>query len=125
MSGNDRLVYSTERGRIGKSMEKPGRKKAPSSAHARPGSPAGRGVRIRREVKGRGGKTVCVIDGLPLDDAGLKSLLKRLKSRLGAGGAVKNGSLEIQGDHREKLLQLIEKEGYRVKLAGAAIPLAR
>jgi len=123
MSDNNRLVYSTERGRIGK--EKTGRKKVPAFDHTGVGSPAGRGVRIRREVKGRGGKTVCVIDALPLDDAGLKSLLKRLKSRLGAGGAVKNGRLEIQGDHREKLLQLLEKEGYRAKLAGAAIPLNR
>jgi translation initiation factor 1 len=69
-------------------------------------------------VKGRGGKTVCVVDGLALNDAELKSLLKTLKGKLGTGGAVKSGCLEIQGDHRDKLLQLLEKEGYKAKFAG-------
>jgi len=116
MNDKLRLVYSTEHGQVAKAMKK-NKKNKPS-----PGVPTGnrakQGVRIRRESKGRGGKTVCVIDGLPLSDAELKVFLKKLKGQLGTGGAIKNGSLEIQGDHREKLLQLLEKEGYKAKLAG-------
>ncbi len=76
------------------------------------------GVRIRREHKGRGGKTVSVIDGLALSEAEARALLKRLKGRLGTGGTFRNGVLEIQGDHREALRSLLEAEGHAVKLAG-------
>ncbi|MCK5308518.1 MAG: translation initiation factor [Zetaproteobacteria bacterium] len=81
-------------------------------------NPNKQGVRIRRESKGRGGKCVSVIDGLPLDEKGMKTVLKKLKGQLGTGGAVKGGSVEIQGDHREKLLLLLEKEGHKARLAG-------
>jgi len=122
MSDNRRLVYSTEHGSLDKPMQKKvgsGKKKRRQS----PGAPAiknpnKQGVRIRRESRGRGGKTVSVIDGIALDELSLKQLLKKLKSQLGTGGAVKNGALEIQGDHREKLLVLLEKNGYKARLAG-------
>jgi len=81
-------------------------------------NPNKQGIRIRRESKGRGGKTVSVIEGLVLNDPALKQLLKQLKGQLGTGGAVKNGTLEIQGDHRDKLLLLLESHGYIAKLAG-------
>jgi len=121
--GEDRkLVYSTEHGSLDKPMQKnrPGGKKGRKQSTTAPviKNPNKQGVRIRRESKGRGGKTVCLIDGLPLDDNGLKTVLKKLKGQLGTGGAVKGGCLEIQGDHREKLLQLLEKLGYAAKLAG-------
>jgi len=116
MNDKLRLVYSTEQGQVAKAMKK--KKKNKLSPTVQTGNKGKQGIRIRREVKGRGGKTVCVIDGLPLPDAELKVFLKKLKGQLGAGGAIKNSSLEIQGDHREKLLQLLEKEGYRAKLAG-------
>ncbi len=119
MVNNKLLVYSTEHGSLGKPMRDAGKKKSKRQARTIAiTNPPKHGVRIRREVKGRGGKTVSVIDGLPLSDEGLKALLKKLKGQLGTGGAIKNGSLEIQGDHREKLLYMLEKGGYKSKLAG-------
>jgi translation initiation factor 1 len=75
-------------------------------------------VRIRRETSGRKGKAVTTISGVPRVEAELKVLLKKLKQGCGSGGAVKEGVIEIQGDHREKLKTLLEKEGFTVKLAG-------
>ncbi len=120
MSDDRRLVYSTEHGSLDKAMPKRGKKAGKQSQKRTTAiqNPHKQGIRIRRESKGRGGKTVSVIDGLPLDGPALKSLLKQLKAALGTGGAVKNGALEIQGDHREKLLLLLEKHGYKSKLAG-------
>jgi translation initiation factor 1 len=119
MAEKGRLVYSTEHGQIGKPMPAKRKKKSaqPSTA-ANIKNPAKQGVRIARESKGRGGKTVCVISGLNLPDAELKTLLKHLKGKLGTGGAVKDHNIEIQGDHRDKLLVLLEKEGHKAKLAG-------
>jgi len=114
---SDRLVYSTQYGQLDKPVRSKGKKKSKPRASSVK-SPAKQGVRIRREVKGRGGKTVCVIDGLILPESALKLLLKHLKGVLGTGGAIKNGALEIQGDHRDKLLRLLEQAGHKVKLAG-------
>lgn len=122
MGDNDRLVYSTEQGSLDKPMQKnrvagkKSRKQAAAASAIK--NPNKQGVRIRRESKGRGGKTVCIVDGLTLNDDGLKKLLKTLKGQLGTGGAVKDRCLEIQGDHREKLLQLLEKQGIKGKLSG-------
>jgi len=121
MSDKGRLVYSTEHGQIGKPMEKRGGKKNRAQAsRAETGirNPAKQGVRISRESKGRGGKTVCVIRGLMLPAEQMKDLLKRLKGQLGTGGAIKEGCIEIQGDHRDKLLALLEAEGHKAKAAG-------
>jgi len=122
MGDNRRLVYSTEHGSLDKPMQKKGaagkKKRRQPAASPLIRNPNKQGVRIRRESRGRGGKTVSVIDGIALDDLSLKQLLKKLKSQLGSGGSVKNGTLEIQGDHREKLLVLLEKNGYKARLAG-------
>jgi len=75
-------------------------------------------VRIRRETSGRKGKAVTTISGVPMTESELKKLLKKLKQGCGSGGAVKEGVIEIQGDHRDKLKTLLEKEGFTVKLAG-------
>ena len=75
-------------------------------------------VRIHRETKGRGGKGVCVITGLPLAEAPLKELARQLKQHCGTGGTVKDDVIEIQGDQREKIKLFLEKTGYKVKLAG-------
>ena len=75
-------------------------------------------ARIHREVGGRGGKTVTVVRGLRLDPAALAALCKRLKSACGTGGTVKDGTLELQGDHRDALGPLLAKEGFESKLAG-------
>lgn len=75
-------------------------------------------VRIRRETKGRGGKTVTLITGIPLTGDQLKVLAKTLKKICGTGGAVKGQVIEIQGDQRQKCKKNLEKSGYSVKLAG-------
>lgn len=75
-------------------------------------------VRIRRETSGRKGKGVTTVSGIPLPEAELKTLAKKLKKTCGTGGALKDGIVEIQGDHREKLKAMLEKEGFTVKLAG-------
>ena len=75
-------------------------------------------VRIKRDSKGRKGKTVTLITGLPLADDALHSLLSELKRRCGTGGALKDGVLEIQGDHRETLLTELKKRGFNAKIAG-------
>jgi len=75
-------------------------------------------VRLHRETKGRGGKAVTVVRGLPLAPAALKSLARTLKKRCGVGGAVKGDDIEIQGDQRELLKAELEKQGFAVKLAG-------
>lgn len=122
MNDDRRVVYSTEHGQLGKPMSdnKRGKKKdrQDTSNPQATKNPAKQGIRIRRESKGRGGKTVSIIDGLPLAEKELKVLLKKLKAQLGTGGALKNGALEIQGEHRDKLLVLLEKEGHQAKLSG-------
>jgi len=75
-------------------------------------------VRVGREVAGRAGKGVSVITGLPLEAAALEALATRLKKLCGAGGAVKNGVIEIQGDHRARLVSELLKLGYAAKQAG-------
>ncbi len=73
---------------------------------------------IRREKKGRGGKTVTVIYDLKLTPDDLKSLAKQLKQACGTGGTVKDGVIEIQGDHREKIAERLKGLGYKTKFAG-------
>jgi len=75
-------------------------------------------VRVGREVAGRAGKGVSVITGLPLEAAALEALATRLKKLCGAGGAVRNGVIEIQGEHRARLVSELLKLGYEAKQAG-------
>lgn len=101
-----KLVYSTEIGRIKESA-------APENI------PSGDGiVRIQRQVSGRKGKGVSVISGLGLNKLELAQLAAELKKRCGCGGSVKDYSIEIQGDHRALLKQLLEDKGFKVKLSG-------
>ena len=118
---NSRLVYSTESGRICPSCGNPATKctcKKKKAAKKQPIYPDDGIVRIRREVKGRKGKTVTAVFGVPLNDKELKEFAKILKRKCGTGGSVKDGIIIIQGDHREALLNEIKKQGYSVKLAG-------
>lgn len=85
-------------------------------AAARPAGTAQ--VRVGRETAGRKGKGVSVITGLPLNDAELEALATQLKSSCGAGGAVKDGKIEIQGDHRDRLVAELKKLGYDAKRSG-------
>jgi translation initiation factor 1 len=75
-------------------------------------------VRVSRATQGRGGKVVSVISGLPLGDAELAALAAELKKRCGAGGAVREGSIEIQGEHRDALVAELVKRGYAAKRSG-------
>ena len=75
-------------------------------------------VRVGRETKGRRGKGVTVITGLPLGDDELKQLARELKGLCGSGGTVKDGVVEIQGEHRDKLVKVLGERGYSVKRAG-------
>jgi translation initiation factor 1 len=75
-------------------------------------------VRVKREVAGRRGKGVTTIYDLPLDDAALRELAGRLKKRCGVGGSAKGGVIELQGDHRDVVADVLRAEGYDVVLAG-------
>ena len=108
-SDNATLVYSSETGRI---RQEKGKSPQPAK------QPSDGTVRLRREVKGRGGGTVIVITGVPLTGDSLKELAGALKKRCGCGGTIKDGIIEIQGDHRDTLLGELQARGYRVKLAG-------
>lgn len=100
------LVYSTESGRITPEKLTISRAKGDGV------------VRIQRQTSGRKGKGVCVISGLDLDDLALDKLASELKKRCGCGGSVKNGTIEIQGDNRDLLKQLLEQKGFSVKFSG-------
>ena len=75
-------------------------------------------VRVARESKGRRGKNVTVITGVPLDEGDLKKLANQLKAKCGSGGTVKNGTIEIQGDHADLLVDELGKKGWTVKRSG-------
>jgi len=92
---------------------------APALRPARAAASAGPvRVRVGREVAGRGGKGVSVIRGLPLGDEALAELAARLKRMCGAGGAVREGAIEIQGEHRDRLVAELIRLGYEAKRAG-------
>ena len=111
------LVYSTDAGRMC-----PDCRQAMARCQCRAASraaPAGDGkVRVLRETKGRGGKAVTVIRGVPLDADALAALGKQVKTACGSGGTVKDGVVEVQGDHVERVMALLREKGYTVKRAG-------
>jgi len=103
-------VYSTEWGKICPACGKPSSECLCQKSKP---APAGDGiVRVRRETQGRKGKGVTLITGLPLEPETLKTLGKILKTQFGSGGTVKDGVIEIQGDHRGKSIALLKKEGW-------------
>lgn len=108
MSDERRLVYSTDRGRI----------RTPAKS---PPAAAGKGdgvARVRRETSGRGGKTVTTIAGLALPEAELRALAKHLKQRCATGGSLRDGVIELQGDHRDAVLAALAGLGHQAKRAG-------
>lgn len=114
--GETGIVYSTAYGRMCPNCSKP---VAECGCRKKQEIPKGDGiVRVGRETKGRKGKGVTVISGVPLDEPGLKELARQLKAVCGAGGTIKDGVIEIQGDHREALLQEVKKRGWTVKRVG-------
>ncbi len=120
-----KLVYTSESGRIcpecGQPVAgcvcRPGKRRGIET----PGSPAqpNDGIaRVRRETKGRGGKTVTVVSGLPVDERKLAELAGSLKKRCGCGGTVKDGVIVIQGDHADVIVETLQKAGHKAKRAG-------
>lgn len=110
------LVYSTESGRMCPACWQP--LAACTCAAAAP-RPAGDGiVRVARETQGRKGKGVTLVRGLPLDDAALADLGRQLKALCGSGGTVKDGVVEIQGEHRDRIALFLQKAGWTVKRVG-------
>lgn len=109
------LVYSTEQGRMCPECRQP----VDECCCRRSEVPAGDGVvRVSRETKGRKGKGVTLVTGIPLAEKDLKALAKVLKAKCGTGGTVKDGVVEIQGDQRDILVPLLEQKGWVVKRAG-------
>jgi len=109
------LVYSTDSGRMCPACRQP---LAQCVCKAQV-LPTGDGVvRVSRETKGRGGKAVTVVKGVLLDQSGLTDLGKQLKAACGSGGTVKDGIIEVQGDHCDRVVQLLKAQGYTVKRAG-------
>ncbi len=108
--GDSRRVYSTADGDLRKASDPKAR------GHTAPPVPNDGIVRVSRETGGRRGKTVTVVRGIPPRD--LASVASDLKRQCGTGGAAKDGVVEIQGDHRPKIVARLEAQGYRVKLAG-------
>ncbi|MFZ9024200.1 MAG: translation initiation factor Sui1 [Anaerohalosphaeraceae bacterium] len=115
------LVYSTDQGRMcplcGKSIDQCVCKQESKNIPAPDGI-----VRVGRETKGRKGKAVTLITGVPLSAAELKRLARELKARCGCGGTVKDGVIEIQGDHRDKLIEVLKSKGWSVKSSGGSMP---
>ena len=114
-----RLVYSTESGRICPGCGQPLAActcREQQKAAARPATDGI--VRVSLDTKGRKGKGVTVVKGVTLDDAALVQLGKALKSACGSGGTTKDGVIEIQGDHRDAVIALLQKQGMTVKRAG-------
>ena len=104
-----RVVYSTTDGDL--------RKARPEDVRRAAAVQGGR-VKVRREVAGRRGKAVTTVSGVPLDDAGLRELAGKLKKRCGVGGSAKDGVIELQGDHRDAVVEVLRAAGYDVVLAG-------
>jgi translation initiation factor 1 len=104
------LVYSSTGGDLRKAHE-------PRRAQAA-GAAAGGRVKVRREVAGRRGKAVTTVSNVPVDDAALRELAGRLKKRCGVGGSAKDGVIELQGDHRDVVVDLLRGDGFDVVLAG-------
>ena len=115
-SASGGLVYSTEGGRMCPDCRCP---MAACQCKTLARTAAGDGiVRVSRETKGRGGKAVTLVRGLPLDDAALAALGKQLRNACGAGGTLKDGVLEVQGDHVDRVMALLQQQGWKVKRAG-------
>lgn len=111
------LVFSTDTGRLCPGCGQA--KTACSCASAQADTPLGDGrVRVSRESKGRGGKRVTVVSGLPLTAAELKDCCKKLKQLCGVGGTVQGATLEIQGDQLDKVLAWLKQQGYDARQAG-------
>lgn len=117
---NSQLVYASDKGRICPICEKYFEHCSCKQVRQQSTPPTKSDgiVRVGRETKGRKGKGVSLVTGVPLDGEALKKLAKELKQKCGTGGTVKDGVIEIQGDHRDMLIELLQARGWTVKRAG-------
>ena len=117
---NASLVYSSGHGRVCPGCGRPAAECGCATRQAgNQGASKGDGiVRVGRETKGRKGKGVTVVTGLPLGKDELRELAKRLKARCGAGGTVRDGVIEIQGEHRDAVVRALQEEGFEARRAG-------
>ncbi|MBK8616864.1 MAG: stress response translation initiation inhibitor YciH [Anaerolineales bacterium] len=104
------MVWSSEQGDL--------RKQTQTSANVKSLPPQQQTIYLHRDSSGRGGKAVTLVKKLVLSEDDLKALAKKLKQECGTGGTVKDGIIEIQGEQREKIAGVLQKLGYKVKIAG-------
>ena len=105
-----RIVWSSDEGDL--------RKKDQALTHTNSLPPHQQVIYLHRDSKGRGGKAVTLVKNLSLTETDMKALAKKLKALCGSGGTIKDGVIEIQGEHREKIAEGLQKMGYKVKIAG-------
>ena len=106
---NSKTVWSSNQGDLRKKSQITYSKSLP---------PQQQMIYLHRESSGRGGKAVSLVKGLMLSEDDLKTLAKKLKQECGTGGTIKDGVIEIQGEHRQKIAEILIKSGYKVKIAG-------
>ena len=110
MPDNNRTVWSSDQGDL--------RRKNQTVSHTRSLPPQQQTAYLHRESGGRGGKVVSVVKNLVLTEEDMKTLAKKLKQECGTGGTIKDGVIEIQGEHRQRMAEVLQKLGYKVKIAG-------
>jgi translation initiation factor 1 len=121
MAGRDSdLVWSSDDGDLRREPKRGGgRRKPKGSAAPAPGrAPDGATIKVRRETSGRKGKTATTLSEIPLSQSETAALARRLKQHCGVGGTARGSSIELQGDHRDKVIAFLEKEGHRAIRAG-------
>jgi translation initiation factor 1 len=112
------IVYRTGVGRICPGCRRPIAQCACKSSTGQALRPTGGAVRVARQTQGRAGKAVTVVTGLPVDAAELAALATELKRRCGSGGTVKDGVIEIQGEHRDTIVAELIRRGFSAKRSG-------
>jgi len=112
------IVYRTGVGRMCPGCRRPIAQCACKTASGQAARAQSGPVRVARQTQGRAGKAVTIVTGLPLDAAGLEQLAKELKRRCGSGGTVKDGVIEIQGEHRDTVVEQLVQRGYSARRAG-------
>jgi translation initiation factor 1 len=117
-SGRGGLVYSSEHGRMCPACGRPAARCACPNPRAKAARDAPGVVRVGRETQGRKGKGVTVVTGVPLRGDALEALGSELKRLCGSGGTVREGVIEIQGDHRDRLVTELAKHGWTVRRSG-------
>ncbi len=111
-------MVKDERPTVWSSQDGDLRKEAPKRTPVKSLPPAQQKVYLHRETKGRGGKTVTLVKNLVLSEKDLKAVAKKLKQACGSGGTIKDGQIEIQGDHRQKISEVLGKLGYKAIISG-------